>query len=396
MSIILMMTITAFSLQSKSCEGQGVLVPANGDQYEGGWQAGLRHGQGVCVYPNGDRYEGGWQAGERHGQGVDVSSSGSRYEGQWQAGKAHGHGVMCAHGGRYEGEWQEGKPYGQGVCVYPNGGRYEGGWQSSERHGQGVFVYADGGRYEGEWQGNQKHGQGVFVCEGGDRHEGFWQNDKREGRCTIRAGEGSLTREFEGGDLNVPTDCSDGNTREYPLQGRPLHAVVIQSLHDWNQAFQSSLDYVVRPLTACGYEVSVIQIGSTQELTQLRLATNTQLLWVRAHGSPSGCQFAQDPADLASIQEFKPLVQQLGQRSLMVLQSCNTSCIAEQIAREVPGTTVMAPTCATMCTGIAHTVTDDTTILRITMLGAGKTRNILAQYYTPPSTRVATPSCAVM
>jgi hypothetical protein len=45
-------------------------------------EQGLQHGQGKMAYANGEVYEGQWEA--EHGQGKYVYASGQCLEGQWQ------------------------------------------------------------------------------------------------------------------------------------------------------------------------------------------------------------------------------------------------------------------------------------------------------------------------
>lgn len=48
-------------------------------------EEGLPHGQGVLMQANGDIYEGRWEHGKRQGQGRQFYSlSGDSFEGQWQ------------------------------------------------------------------------------------------------------------------------------------------------------------------------------------------------------------------------------------------------------------------------------------------------------------------------
>jgi hypothetical protein len=53
---------------------------------------GEMHGQGKMTFANGDVYEGQWQADKKHGQGKMTLASGNVYEGQWEAGKRHSQG----------------------------------------------------------------------------------------------------------------------------------------------------------------------------------------------------------------------------------------------------------------------------------------------------------------
>ena len=42
-----------------------------------------KHGQGQFMFANGDVYEGQWEADNQHGQGMHTWASGQYLEGQW-------------------------------------------------------------------------------------------------------------------------------------------------------------------------------------------------------------------------------------------------------------------------------------------------------------------------
>ena len=67
---------------------------ANGDTYDGEWQAGKKHGQGTYTWVNGDRYEGEWDNGTKSGSGAYFWTNGDRYEGQFVDGIYHGEGTF--------------------------------------------------------------------------------------------------------------------------------------------------------------------------------------------------------------------------------------------------------------------------------------------------------------
>ena len=49
--------------------GQGICAWADGSEYAGAWQGGVRQGRGLFRRPDGHLYEGEWAADARHGQG---------------------------------------------------------------------------------------------------------------------------------------------------------------------------------------------------------------------------------------------------------------------------------------------------------------------------------------
>jgi hypothetical protein len=60
------------------------MIYANGDVYEGAWQADLKHGYGILEKKNQDKYHGFWNKGLKEGQGYYYySSTGKIYLGEW-------------------------------------------------------------------------------------------------------------------------------------------------------------------------------------------------------------------------------------------------------------------------------------------------------------------------
>ena len=73
---------------------------ADGAQYEGQYQDGLRHGAGTFVSHHDDRYTGAWKAGKRDGAGKATYSMGGGFEGQWRGDRPDGPGTVTYAGGR--------------------------------------------------------------------------------------------------------------------------------------------------------------------------------------------------------------------------------------------------------------------------------------------------------
>jgi hypothetical protein len=109
-------------------------------------------GFGKCVYANGDSYEGYWQASKPHGLGVYVWKSSGRYEGEFFEGLMHGAGKReFVSGAVYTGDFRQSTKSGQGVQVFANHDRYDGEWLNDNFHGQGTYTWASGGTASGEF-----------------------------------------------------------------------------------------------------------------------------------------------------------------------------------------------------------------------------------------------------
>ncbi len=104
---------------STTIDQKGVHLASVSEVYTGGFREGKRHGHGVLLtdsfdgyFVNGqDRFEGEFEGGKTVGNGVWQYANGDRFEGGFQAYfLKHGHGVYTFKNGlRYEGEWDEGR-----------------------------------------------------------------------------------------------------------------------------------------------------------------------------------------------------------------------------------------------------------------------------------------------
>jgi hypothetical protein len=260
---------------------------ADGGSYEGFLNAaGQRHGQGKLVYANGDVYEGSWELDVRSGEGTMQYADGSCYTGSWERDMACGQGKMTfspsaemplspsktLRGGdsqppqravaAYEGSWDNGERHGAGTITYCDGSTLEGAWEAGalsnpetatvtdgvsgavvtnadfrgdvllrgtetapsedggigtdtfvgafntngQRHGKGMCTFQDGSTYEGEWRCGRRNGKGVFRdARTKEVYDGKWVAGKRCGRglCTYPAGhryEGQWAEDLRDGE----------------------------------------------------------------------------------------------------------------------------------------------------------------------------------------------------
>jgi hypothetical protein len=166
--------------------GQGVLRFADGNQYEGTVVDGRPEGQGRMTYASGDGYVGQVSQGLPNGRGVYTWKSGQRFEGDWLKGTPQGSGTMLfANGNKYEGAIVDGLPSGTGRMVYASGDLYSGNFRVGVPDGNGVFAWKNGDKYTGQWKAGSKDGEGVFVWSNGDRWEGVFSNDRQTEQGTL-------------------------------------------------------------------------------------------------------------------------------------------------------------------------------------------------------------------
>ncbi len=95
------------------------------------------------TWPNGSRYWGALRFNQPHGQGYLINAERDVYEGQFVDGQFTGSGRMTGYDGAiYEGEFRQWMFEGQGRLRLPNGDQYQGGFQRGVYEGQGTLRYA--------------------------------------------------------------------------------------------------------------------------------------------------------------------------------------------------------------------------------------------------------------
>jgi hypothetical protein len=164
-------------------QGQGSFTWANGQRYSGQWVADRAQGQGEIVFVNGNRYVGAVLDDQPQGQGTMHFASGDRYSGAFESARHHGAGTYTwANGQSLEGQWVEHQAQGPAVVRYPSGNVYEGPVRAGVAEGRGRLRFASGDVYEGDFVAGQMEGEGQYRWLNGDRYEGRWQAGRKEGR----------------------------------------------------------------------------------------------------------------------------------------------------------------------------------------------------------------------
>ena len=179
----------------KRC-GEGKLIQANGDVYQGQWKWDVKHGLGVLDRDDG-LWWGEWNKGvllflkpleDGHDDDDDQpwvhTPIETYYVGEYdQYGKRSGYGEFAPPGGGvYKGQWLHGKRHGEGSYQWPDGTRtYVGGWREGRRHGEGAYT-ENGQLFYGEWvNGQQQHLRVVPVGQHQDQVEGPEEGEGEEG-----------------------------------------------------------------------------------------------------------------------------------------------------------------------------------------------------------------------
>lgn len=174
------------SWQDDRPHGSGMLRFPDGNQFEGAVANGIPEGQGRMVYASGDHYVGQFSQGQPQGRGVYTWKSGQKFDGDWLRGTPQGSGSMhFANGNQYQGAMADGLPNGVGKMVYASGDTYTGNFRVGVPDGNGEFVWKNGDQYKGQWKAGNKDGAGVFVWSNGDRWEGVFSNDRQTEQGTL-------------------------------------------------------------------------------------------------------------------------------------------------------------------------------------------------------------------
>jgi hypothetical protein len=188
-------TIPAASVE----EGEGFIVWANGDTFEGGLKDGKRHGKGkfTCA-ENGCEHNGSWKHNKMSGLGTKIIPGGksSRYAaldvgcegescvyfGGWKYDQMHGQGRLVFPSGEiHEGAWKSGQMHGRGKKSFANGTFAQGEWKNGLLNGQATKTYADGSMFNGDWENDRRHGKGRLTYANKTVHDGSWHDDEMHG-----------------------------------------------------------------------------------------------------------------------------------------------------------------------------------------------------------------------
>lgn len=193
--------------------GNGKLVYKDEDEmgrlsYEGDWTEGNMHGEGVIVFANGDRYEGEFRDNVPSGKGKYRYKDGGLDEGLWEQGVRHGLARYESVDGTVEEiMFWEGEPDGPSKLIYPDGLIENRTYGKGVKNGQAERVFVNGDKLEfsyenGEADGpavltsqtakeeftfvaGRKQGLSILHCASGEREERNYVNGILEGEATV-------------------------------------------------------------------------------------------------------------------------------------------------------------------------------------------------------------------
>jgi hypothetical protein len=172
-------------IRNSTFTGNGTLVYANDDRYQGQFLNGRPQGKGMflAVQEN-RRYEGDFRNGFFHGRGVYTFGNGNRYVGQFGGGQPHGRGefTFLSNGQfshSYTGKFYMGNINGNGTVTNANGTRCTGVFFSNNLAGKGTCTFSANSpfkSYSGELNNGRPEGRGTVMYRNGKQYTGQFRN----------------------------------------------------------------------------------------------------------------------------------------------------------------------------------------------------------------------------
>jgi len=223
----LLPTIPSFAqCDSGDCQwGKSIYKFANGDEYNGYWQAGRMFGRGTYSYHNGDRYTGDFMDDTMNGRGAWYWAAGDvKFEGLYFDGEPvildtskknmclvgdciNGQGLyVYEHGTFYLGYYKKQQINNYGMYYYLSGDSYYGHVYHNNEEGYGVTMFISGDVYIGNWHDAKISGKGKYIFKNGQYYIGNWKDALRSGYGTLYNKDGSIgmTGKWEDGNCTAP------------------------------------------------------------------------------------------------------------------------------------------------------------------------------------------------
>ena len=136
------------------------------------------HGNGRILFANGNTYEGGVCNDMLHGDGtLTDSENDTLYVGAFVEDKREGYAKFTHPFGIYEGLYLNNKRHGKGREVDNAGNIFEGQFLNGDAV-NGKMTYTNGEIYIGEFKDDLKHGRGKLFTIDGDIREGLYIDDE--------------------------------------------------------------------------------------------------------------------------------------------------------------------------------------------------------------------------
>jgi len=152
--------------------GQGKMMLPDGSSFEGFWVRDRLNGSVNLVSASGDRYQGSLTGDYKpHGRGMLIYANGDQYNGQFAMGLPQGQGVMVF--GRTRGA--------------NSGDRHEGQFDRGMRQGAGRYVFSDGTSWQVNCQFDRCERVGIVGMITGKQAPQKGQPPERERRMTDAA-----------------------------------------------------------------------------------------------------------------------------------------------------------------------------------------------------------------
>lgn len=132
-------------------------------------ETAAEEGSKSFTYANGDVYEGGFNAltGEKEGRGVYTRANGVKITGTWA------YDMLT----------------GKATVVYSKKERFVGHFKDDERAGAGTYYFKNGDKYKGNWKNDVMNGKGTYTWKNKNYVKGTWKSGKLNGTATLKLGK---------------------------------------------------------------------------------------------------------------------------------------------------------------------------------------------------------------
>ncbi len=225
--LFLLPTVPSFAqCDSGDCQwGKGTYKFANGDVYNGYWQAGRMFGRGTYTFHTGGKYFGDMMDDTMNGKGILYwPAGGVKFQGLFFNGEpiildtakknmcltgdcVNGQGIyMYEHGTFYLGYFKDHHIDKYGLYYYLAGDGYYGYVYRNNEEGYGVTLFITGDIYIGNWHDAKISGKGKYTFKNGQYYIGNWKEALRSGYGTLYNKDGymAMTGKWEDGNCTAP------------------------------------------------------------------------------------------------------------------------------------------------------------------------------------------------
>lgn len=213
---------------AEKISGNGQMIFANGDSYDGSYLSGQRNGNGEYIWKNGEKYIGEWSNDALCGKGKYIFNENEYIEGKFNNNEIVDakyyltiddtkyifsinnkndivHLKFTRPNYCYDGDYSFGELTGNVRVTYSSNDSYDGEFKNGVREGVGEYAWSNGAKYIGEWVDDVMCGEGTFYYAtngAGYKLVGSFANNVPIGDCLLYL--------YDDSDYNVITTWENG------------------------------------------------------------------------------------------------------------------------------------------------------------------------------------------